>query len=100
MGKTATLNLRVNPVTKEKAEEVLSMLGISMSTAIEMYLNQIALTRSIPFDIALPKSVNADLMTDEELVAKIKDSYEQAMNGQTVDAKEFFEEFKKQRGIK
>lgn len=39
MEKTATLNLRINPVVKERAEEVLSQLGIPMSTAINMYLN-------------------------------------------------------------
>ena len=44
MEKTATLNLRINPVVKQRAESVLSKLGIPMSTAIDMYLNQIALT--------------------------------------------------------
>ena len=44
MEKTATLNLRVNPTVKERAEKVLSQLGVPMSTAIDMYLNQISLT--------------------------------------------------------
>lgn len=44
MEKTATLNLRVNPNVKERAEAVLSRLGVPMSTAIDMYLNQISLT--------------------------------------------------------
>lgn len=39
MKKSATLNLRVNPVVKARAESVLSQLGIPMSTAIDMYLN-------------------------------------------------------------
>ena len=42
MEKTATLNLRVNPVVKQRAEEVLNVLGIPMSTAIDIYLNQIS----------------------------------------------------------
>lgn len=66
MEKTATLNLRVNPEVKERAEEVLSKLGVPMSTAINMYLNQISLTGGIPFAITLPKApnaINADLMT-------------------------------------
>ena len=41
MEKTATLNLRVNPAVKQRAEAVLTRLGIPMSTAIDMYLNQI-----------------------------------------------------------
>ena len=56
MEKTATLNLRVNPVVKEKAEEVLSKLGVPMSTAIDMYLNQIYLAGGIPFSVTLPKA--------------------------------------------
>ena len=57
MEKTATLNLRVNPKVKERAEAVLSRLGVPMSTAIDMYLNQISLTGSIPFSISLPKKI-------------------------------------------
>ena len=38
MEKTATLNLRVNPEVKERAEKVLAQLGVPMSTAINMYL--------------------------------------------------------------
>ena len=70
-GKTTTLNLRVNPIVKQRAEDVLSRLGISMSTAITIYLNQISMTGGIPFEITLPKApdtINADLMNEEEIV--------------------------------
>ena len=55
MEKTATLNLRINPTVKQRAEDVLTRLGIPMSTAIDMYLNQISLTGEIPFAVTLPK---------------------------------------------
>lgn len=63
MEKTAAQNLRVNPTVKQRAESVLAQLGIPMSTAIDMYLNQISLTGGIPFAVTLPKTfpaVNAD----------------------------------------
>ena len=44
MEKTATLNLRINPIVKQRAEDVLTRLGIPMSAAIDMYLKQISLT--------------------------------------------------------
>lgn len=75
MEKTATLNLRINPVVKERAEEVLSQLGIPMSTAINMYLNQISLTGGIPFSVSLlktPVSVLADAMTAFYTIQKDK----------------------------
>ncbi|MFQ7612914.1 MAG: type II toxin-antitoxin system RelB/DinJ family antitoxin [Roseburia faecis] len=53
MGKTATLNIRVNPDVKENAESVLAQLGIPMATAIDMYLKQISLVGGIPFSIVL-----------------------------------------------
>ena len=34
MGKTATLNIRVNPDVKENAESVLAQLGIPMATCL------------------------------------------------------------------
>ena len=70
MEKTATLNLRVNPTVKERAEKVLSQLGVPMSTAIDMYLNQISLTGGIPFSVSLRRvssSVCMDDMTAEEM---------------------------------
>lgn len=55
MGKTTTLNIRVTPEVKRGAERVLSQLGLPMSTAIEMYLKQIAMAGGIPFSVTLPE---------------------------------------------
>ena len=89
MEKTATLNLRVNPTVKEQAEIVLSRLGVPMSTAINMYLNQISLTGGIPFAITLPKApedINADVMTDEEIHAKLQNGYDDVKAGKVKKA--------------
>ena len=78
MGKTATLNLRVNPDVKENAESVLAQLGIPMATAIDMYLKQISLVGGIPFSVVLPKTastVNTELMSAEEIHRKLKKGY-------------------------
>ena len=98
MEKTATLNLRVNPTVKKKAEEVLDVLGIPMSTAISIYLNQIGLTGGIPFEVKIPRapeSVNMDMMTNEELHKKLDAGYRDAINGKTCDAAAAFENFRK-----
>lgn len=100
MEKTATLNLRVNPVVKQRAEEVLSRLGIPMSTAIDIYLNQISLKGGIPFAITLPQapaSVNADLMSADEIHSKLFDGYKDAVSGHTQDASTAFSEFRKNK---
>ncbi len=101
MEKTATLNLRVNPTVKERAEVVLSRLGIPMSTAIDMYLNQISLTGGIPFPVTLPKapdSINADLMSVEEIQEKLQKGYNDIQEGRTQNAASAFANFRESHG--
>ena len=97
MEKTATLNLRVNPTVKQRAENVLAQLGIPMSTAIDMYLNQIYLTGGIPFAVTLPKAspvINADLMNVAEIHAKLQEGYEDIEAGKVQDAVSAFAKFR------
>lgn len=97
MEKTATLNLRVNPIVKKRAEKVLSQLGIPMSTAIDMYLNQISLTGGIPFSVSLPKvpiSIYADTMTTEEIHQKLEKGYNEIEAGSVQNAAEAFAKFR------
>ncbi len=97
MEKTTTLNLRVNPSVKERAEEVLSRLGVPMSTAINIYLNQISLTGGIPFVVTLPKApetINADLMTTTDLHEKLKRGYDDIQAGNVQNAANAFTRFR------
>lgn len=100
MEKTATLNLRVNPIAKQRAETVLKQLGIPMSTAMDMYLNQIALVGGIPFPVTLPKaplSVDADRMTNSELADKLNRGIADANAGRTRSAADTFREHRSRR---
>ncbi len=97
MEKTATLNLRVDPVVKKNAENVLRQLGIPMSTAIDMYLYQISLTGGIPFAVSLPKApaeINADFMTSSELHEKLEKGYTDLETGHVQDAAAAFQAFR------
>ena len=98
MEKTATLNLRVNPLVKQRAEEVLARLGMPMSTAIDIYLHQISLTGSIPFKIALPQApaeVNAEKMSAEQLQAKLQKGYDDIEAGRYQVAETVFAQRRK-----
>lgn len=60
-----------------------------MSTAIDMYLNQISLTGGIPFTVTLPKAsdeINVDLMTDEQPHAKLQKGYDDMKAGRVQNA--------------
>ena len=96
MEKTTTLNLRVNPTLKADAESVLSRLGIPMSTAVDMFLNQVVLVGGIPFSVTLPKSperIDIARMTDAELHAKIQKGYDDYKSGNVQDAASAFAQF-------
>jgi len=51
MAKTDTLHIRIEPKVKRKAEETLNDLGMSITEAINVFLNQVILNDGIPFEI-------------------------------------------------
>lgn len=55
MAKTDTLHIRVEPIVKKRAEETLNDLGLSITDAINVFLNQVILNEGIPFEIKKPK---------------------------------------------
>lgn len=55
MAKTDTLHIRVKPDIKARAEETLSDLGLSITEAVNVFLNQVILQEGIPFKIEKPK---------------------------------------------
>lgn len=97
MGKTATLNLRINPDVKENAESILAQLGIPMATAIDMYLKQISLVGGIPFSVVLPtvaNPVNADMMSVSQIHQKLEKGYADIEKGNIQDAASAFAAFR------
>lgn len=54
MAKTTAVYARIDTGLKENAENILSQLGITPSSAIQMLYSQIVLTKSFPIDLHLP----------------------------------------------
>jgi len=48
---TKTINISIDEKTKEKAQAVFDALGLSFSTGIAIYLEQVALRKGIPFEL-------------------------------------------------
>ena len=55
--KSANIYARIEPDIKKQAEDILSSLGVSASSAINMFYKQIILKKGIPFDITLNTAV-------------------------------------------
>ena len=86
--KSANVTVRVEPDVKEKAEAILSELGIPTSTAINMFYRQIVL----PFRPAKPpiRPLSRDEMTDEVFNARMAEGLAQAKANQTAPMEDVF----------
>lgn len=54
MGKTASFNLNLDANLAESAEALYNALGLSLATAIELFLNKSIMERGLPFDLRMP----------------------------------------------
>ena len=101
MAKTANIYTRVDPTVKEQAETVLNQLGISMATAMEMYLRQIALQRKIPFEMALPnvRPIALSDLSDKEFDALMERAVKEYADGNYVSAQDFEKQMEKEFNV-
>lgn len=90
MANTSTVYARIDTEIKENAESILSQLGISPSSAIQMFYSQIVLKRGIPFELRLPsrKPTAIGGMTREQLDAELMKGIESMKSGKTYTADE------------
>ena len=65
--KTETISVRVDEFTKKASEEILKMHGISLSTAVNLFLRQVIFTGKIPFKLKVPKYIMDNDLTIDEL---------------------------------
>lgn len=66
-----TLNIRIEENTKNKANKTLSSLGLDMSTAVKMFLNQVITENGLPFTPTKNMSVIKDRW-DRQTVQALK----------------------------
>ena len=60
--KTAVVHARIEPQTKQKAEEVLRKLGLTPTEAIRIFYRQISLRGGLPFPVAIPNELTASTL--------------------------------------
>ena len=88
---TSTFSVRVDSGLKTEAENCLADMGMSMSTAINIYLRQIVRHRAIPFTISatpMPNRATREAIEEGERIAhdpnvpgyKDMDSLRRALN--------------------
>ena len=101
MTRTASIYARVKPNVKSEAESILEELGLSMSNAVELFLNQVVIQRGLPFDVKLsPKRplVMSEL-TQQEFDSAISKGIEDIDNGRVYSSQEVRERMRNKYGI-
>ena len=91
--KSANLYARIEPDVKEKAESILSTLGIPASSAI--------LQRGLPFEIKMPSARPVDIstLTEAEFNEELEKGYADMQTGRTKNAKKAFADIRKDYGL-
>lgn len=77
MARTANINVRTEPDTKAAAEAVYSSFGLSLSDAINVFLNMSIMEGGFPFSIKQPrynKETEADIAEAKEIIAGKKNA--------------------------
>lgn len=100
MAKSANLYARIEPDLKEKAENILTALGIPASNAITMFYKQIILQNGLPFEVKLPEHpLDISRMTSAELNAELEKGYADAKAGRTIPMEQAFANVRKEFGV-
>lgn len=71
-GLTSQINVVVDTKTKEEASKILSALGLSMSSAINIFLKQVIIHKGLPFLISTGSNYfKENEVSDDELMVKL-----------------------------
>ena len=90
-GKSANVMARVEPEIKERAESILSGLGIPVSVVINMMYRQIIIKNGIPFSLTLPTApISAEEMSREQFDAMMEKGLADAKAGNGVPLSDAF----------
>ena len=90
MANTTAVYARIDTNLKNNAESILSKLGISPSSAIQMLYSQIILNNGMPFELKLPaqKPIAVGSLTREELDQELSRGVTSLQNGKAFTADE------------
>ncbi|MCP5047124.1 MAG: type II toxin-antitoxin system RelB/DinJ family antitoxin [bacterium] len=72
MSQASTLSVRTDKELKEKVGDILQKLGLTHSTAINIYYRLILAENGIPFDVKLPNKTTRKAIEDLEMGKNVK----------------------------
>ena len=88
MANTTAVYARIDTDLKENAESILSKLGITPTSAIQMFYSQIVLRQGMPFELKLPAPAPIAIgsLSKEQLDAELQKGVDSLKNGKGLTA--------------
>jgi len=101
MANTTAVYARIDADLKESAESILSKLGITPTSAIQMLYSQIVLHQGMPFELKLPDSAPVAIgnLSKEQLDIELQKGVDSLKSGRGLSADEVDDMLRKEFGI-
>jgi DNA-damage-inducible protein J len=81
MAETTNLSIRLDRELKDQADQIFSAMGMSLTTAITVFVRQVVRQKKIPFEISLTDSENSAVSMWDALAASERIWQSAARNG-------------------
>lgn len=88
--KTTDVRSRIEPELKDSATAVLEKMGLNISQAFRLFLRQVVVHQSLPFEVKAPNEVTLAAMQEARSIKKAKFG----------SAKDLFDDLEKNRATK
>ena len=101
MANTTAVYARIDTDLKENAEGILSKLGITPASAIQMLYSQIVLRQGMPFELKLPAAAPVAIgnLSKEQLDAELQKGIDSLKTGKRYTADDVDDMLRKEFGI-
>lgn len=93
-GEKARISFRTDAKLKEEATKVLSEMQLDLSTAFNLFLDQVVKQNRLPFEITNETAEEREL---REILRKVERGIKEAHAGEGIDAQEYFERLQKEK---
>ena len=80
MAQTTMVNFRMDAEAKKEVEEICSKMGLTMTSAINVFLSKVRMERRIPFEI----TADADPFYSSSNMTQLKKANQQIKDGRVV----------------
>ena len=93
--RSANVTAYVEPEIKQQTEKILEQLEMPVAVPINTLYRQIIMRGGVSYPLVLPRIPTRNKMTTEQFDVIMGKGYQQAINGQTLEIDEAFEEIHK-----